>query len=123
MKDRAGESVRRSQETGRSRQIVADLSLLVLAVAILLVPPWLDSLSRTAPRFEERALRPFVIEVNSAPWYEWVLLDGIGEVRARQIVAHRKRHGPFRAIDDLLEVPGLPRGWLDRARRHLALEE
>ena len=123
MKDRAGESVRRSQETGRSRQIVADMSLLVLAVAILIIPPWLDSLSRTEPLLEERALRPFVIEVNSAPWYEWVLLDGIGEVRARQIVAHRKRHGSFRAIDDLLEVPGLPRGWLDGARRYLSLEE
>ncbi len=123
MKDRARASVGRNWQMGRSRQIVADLTLLVLAVAILLVPPWLESLSRTELRFEERALRPFVIEVNSAPWYEWVLLDGIGEVRARQIVAHRKRHGPFRAIDDLLEVPGLPRGWLDRARRHLSLEE
>ncbi len=123
MKDRAGASVGRSWQMGRSRQIIADLSLLVLAVAILVVPSWLESLSRTELLFEERALRPFVIEVNSAPWYEWVLLDGIGEVRARQIVAHRKRHGPFRAIDDLLEVPGLPRGWLDRARRHLSLEE
>ncbi len=123
MKDRAAASMGRSRQLGRSRQIVADLSLLVLAVAILLVPSWIKSLSRTEPRFEERALRPFVVEVNSAPWYEWVLLDGIGEVRARRIVAHRKRHGPFRAIDDLLEVPGLPRGWLDRARRHLALEE
>ena len=123
MKDRARASVGRNWQMGRSRQIVADLSLLVLAVAILVVPSWLESLSRTELLFEERTLRPFVIEVNSAPWYEWVLLDGIGEVRARQIVAHRKRHGPYRAIDDLLEVPGLPRGWLDRARRHLSLEE
>ena len=106
---------------GKNRQAIADLSLLVLAVAILLFPPWLESISRGTLRYEERALRPFVIEINSAPWYEWVILDGIGEARARQIVAHRRRHGPFRAIDDLREIPGLPRGWLDRARRHLVL--
>ena len=34
-------------------------------------------------------------------------LPGIGPVLAQRIVEHREQHGPFRAVDDLLDVPGI----------------
>jgi competence protein ComEA len=34
-------------------------------------------------------------------------LPGVGPVLAGRIVAHRESSGPFRAVEDLLEVPGI----------------
>ena len=34
-------------------------------------------------------------------------LPGIGPVLAQRIVEFREQHGPFRAVDDLLDVPGI----------------
>jgi competence protein ComEA len=34
-------------------------------------------------------------------------LPGIGPVLAQRIVDHRDKHGPFRQVDDLLDVPGI----------------
>lgn len=59
------------------------------------------------------------IDIRTAPWYVWTLLDGVGEVRARRIVEHRVRAGGFRSLEDLRGVPGLPRGWLARVREYL----
>jgi competence protein ComEA len=70
---------------------------------------------------ERQALRPAAIDINRAPWYEWMLLEGIGESRARSIVDYRAAHGPFRTVDDLKQVPQLPAGWVEKARRHLAV--
>ncbi|MBN1420100.1 MAG: helix-hairpin-helix domain-containing protein [Planctomycetes bacterium] len=49
------------------------------------------------------------IDLNREPWWRIALLPGIGPARARRIVAHRERVGPFRALDDLLDVEGIPR--------------
>jgi competence protein ComEA len=50
-----------------------------------------------------------------------MLLDGVGEARARGIVAYRDEHGPFRSIDDLEAVPRMPAGWVEKAREHLVV--
>ncbi len=34
-------------------------------------------------------------------------LPGIGEVLAARIIEHRERHGPFRSVDDLVNVSGI----------------
>ena len=62
-----------------------------------------------------------MIDVETAGWYEWALIDGIGEVRARRIEAWVRENRPLATIDDLREVPGLPDGWLDAARPFLRL--
>ncbi len=70
---------------------------------------------------EGAAEAPRRIDANRAPWFEWTLLEGIGEARARRIVAWRTERGGVRAIEELEEVPGMPRGWLERARPFLEL--
>lgn len=45
------------------------------------------------------------IDINHADAAELALVAGIGEARARQIVAWRTRHGPFETIDDLQHLP------------------
>ena len=62
---------------------------------------WVTSTQIAAVPYQPR------IDVNRADWPELCLLPGVGETRARAIVAHRQRHGPFRRLDDLRAVPGV----------------
>ena len=66
-------------------------------------------------------VEPFRLNIQTAAWYEWALLDGIGESRGKKIVAFRASQGGFATVEELALIPGLPRGWLDAAREHLAV--
>jgi hypothetical protein len=88
-------------------------------LAILLLPGWIGGSGSAPPRFESIPAAPLRIDPASAPWYEWALLEGIGEMRARRIVDHRRLHGPFRSPDDLRRIPGLPAGWVEKAAPYL----
>ena len=43
-------------------------------------------------------------------------LVGIGATKAEAIVAHRREHGPFKTVDDLLLVRGIGSSTLDKNR-------
>ena len=45
-----------------------------------------------------------------------MVLDGVGRVRAEQIVLHRVRYEPFRELEDLLDVDGIGTHTLARLR-------
>lgn len=47
------------------------------------------------------------ISLNTATAAELEALPGIGRVLAGRIVAHRKAHGPFRRIEDVIIVRGM----------------
>lgn len=49
------------------------------------------------------------IDLNRATVQQLQDLPGVGPVTARRIVAHRDAHGPFRSVDDLLDVDGINR--------------
>jgi hypothetical protein len=100
-----------------------ELALLVLAVLVLVVPALLrGGCTALEADLERGAALPTAIDVHSAPWYEWALLDGIGEARARRIADFVAARRPLASLDQLAEVPGLPAGWLDRARPLLRLD-
>ena len=46
-------------------------------------------------------------------------LRGIGEAKARAIVEHRRRHGPFRSVDELALVKGIGPKTVERNRTRL----
>ena len=48
-----------------------------------------------------------LVELNRAGPEELARLPGIGPTRAAAIVAWRGRHGPFRAVGELVGVPGI----------------
>jgi len=41
------------------------------------------------------------LDINTAPWYELVLLPRLGEVKAKAIVAYREKYGNFKTLDEL----------------------
>lgn len=47
------------------------------------------------------------IDINHATAEELIDLPFIGEYTARQIVAHRSRHGAFSTLDELKNIPGI----------------
>jgi competence protein ComEA len=102
------------------RRLIEDLAFLALAVLMVVLPALLGSTPGGDVILESRDIPPARIHVNEAPWHEWMLLEGIGEVRARRIVEYRVAHGPLQSLEDLRRVPGMPEGWVERAREHLA---
>ncbi|WP_348969956.1 helix-hairpin-helix domain-containing protein [Pseudomonas atacamensis] len=46
-------------------------------------------------------------------------LTGVGEAKAKAIVAYRDTNGPFSSVDELLEVKGIGKAILDRNRDKL----
>ncbi|MBK5342871.1 helix-hairpin-helix domain-containing protein [Pseudomonas sp. TH49] len=46
-------------------------------------------------------------------------LSGVGEAKAKAIVAYRDTNGPFASVDELLEVKGIGKAILDRNRDKL----
>ena len=47
------------------------------------------------------------LDLNTATAAELDALPGIGPVLAARIVEHRRLHGAFRSVDELLSVPGI----------------
>lgn len=54
------------------------------------------------------------ININAAAKEELDMLPGIGPVKAAAIVAWRTEHGPFRYPEELIQVPGIGEGILEK---------
>lgn len=46
-------------------------------------------------------------------------LSGVGEAKAKAIVAYREANGPFASVEELLEVKGFGKALLDKNREKL----
>ena len=46
------------------------------------------------------------ININTASSKELSSLDGVGAALAKKIIAHRKKNGRFKTVDELAEVSG-----------------
>ena len=69
-----------------------------LGAGIGKTPPRLDKMGRVAGHR---------LDINRADWWEFQALQGIGEKRAKDIVAYRDQHGRFKSVDDLVKVKGI----------------
>ena len=92
----------------------ADLNQINLAQAIrsnekIYIPKIGEEIDKMPNSYEneERAKTSTLINVNQADQIELMTLPGIGEVRAEQIVQYREQHGPFLAIEDIMNVSGV----------------
>jgi competence protein ComEA len=72
-----------------------------------------DAAEETAPAREPEA---WPVDVNAAGEDELVRLPGVGPVRAAAIVERRGRSGPFRSLEELLEIKGIGPATLERIR-------
>ena len=61
------------------------------------------------------------LDINTAPWYELVLLPKLGEVKAKAIVAYREKHGNFKTLDELSNVNGIGTSIIEAVRDHIKI--
>ena len=62
------------------------------------------------------------VNINTATPEQLELLPGIGESRARAVVAMRKQRGGFKSVDELMEVKGIGEVALERLRPFVRTE-
>ncbi len=65
----------------------------------------LNRLKLYIPQVEEE--QPQKINLNRAEVWLLKALPGIGETRARAIIAYREQYGPFHNINELIKVEGI----------------
>lgn len=82
------------------------------ALAAATREPLGGSVSRPAPKPAPAG----VLDVNVADAQALAALPGIGPALAGRIVAERAARGPFASADDLLRVPGIGAGRMERIR-------
>ena len=68
----------------------------------------------------EQEIEP--IDINAATAEELNEVPGIGPVMAARIIEFRTEHGPFKRVDDLLDVSGIGVRSLERLRPYLTVK-
>ena len=86
------------------------LALLAVLGVLFAAPPLLAA--------GEGGLSGFV-NINTATAEELQLLPGIGEARAKAVIALRKKNGGFKSVDELVQVKGIGETALERLRPYL----
>ena len=61
------------------------------------------------------------VNINTATQTELETLQGIGPAKAKAIVDHRKKNGPFKSPNDLEKVNGIGPGIMKRLRKDITV--
>jgi competence protein ComEA len=78
-------------------------------ISSMAAPPSLDSYSNGDRK----------VNINTASIDEIQKLHGIGPAKAAAIIAYREEHGPFKKIEDLLNVTGIGEKSLEKIREQI----
>ena len=61
------------------------------------------------------------VDINTADLEQLQTLKGIGPALAQRIVDFREENGPFRSVEDLLQVKGIGEATLEKFRDHITV--
>lgn len=67
------------------------------------------------------AVAAAAVNLNTATVDELCTLKGVGPAKARAIIDHRERHGPFRSVEELVKVRGFGEKTLRRLEKSLTV--
>jgi competence protein ComEA len=82
----------------------------LLSAALLVAAPSLDAATQekaSARSSGKPAAAGAVVNINTAPATELQTLPGIGAKTAARIVEYRQKNGPFKKIEELMNVRGV----------------
>ncbi len=91
--------------------------------AVLLLASVLAIAAAAAPAAAQKTgkAEPARVNVNTAGLQELMTLPGIDEAYARRLIEYREKNGPFRRIEDLLNVRGIGDRTLERIRNRVTV--
>ena len=62
------------------------------------------------------------VDINSADAKTLAkVIKGVGDKKARDIVAYREKNGPYRSVDDLSKIKGIGKKTIDKNRENLTV--
>jgi competence ComEA-like helix-hairpin-helix protein len=94
------------------RRITALLALILLAAAA--APPAAAATPQAPPSAEK-------VNINSASADQLTALPGIGPSYAQRIVEYREKNGPFKRVEDILNVRGIGEKTFERIRERITI--
>ena len=102
--------------------------LVCAAASAILVSAGAASLASAAPAHRAAPAKAATSETDSAPVdinaadsEKLATLPGIGPSIAQRIVDYRKEHGPFKSVDELVNVRGVGEKLLAKLRDHVTV--
>jgi comEA protein len=102
------------------------MRIALMGAAIVIAALWLGAtgpvLAQEAPVTSARSALSGVVNVNVADGEQLRLLPGVGPAKAQAILEYRKAKGPFKKVEDLMEVSGIGARALERMRPYVVLE-
>jgi competence ComEA-like helix-hairpin-helix protein len=94
------------------RRITALLALILLAAAA--APPAAAATPQAPPSAEK-------VNINSASADQLTALPGIGPSYAQRIVEYREKNGPFKRVEDILNVRGIGEKTFEKIRERITI--
>ena len=89
-------------------------ALVLLAACALALPPAAAAPKSSPPAAEK-------ININTAGVEELIALPGLGRAYAERILEYREKNGPFKRLEDLLNVRGIGEKTFERIKDKVTL--
>ena len=83
------------------------LSIVALASFVLMQPPVAAAQEKASSRAAAKPAPTATININTASVADFEALPGIGAKTAALIVEYRQKNGPFKKIEELMNVRGI----------------
>ena len=86
---------------------------------------WKTYSPEAAPEIREEQIRAppeEKININTASKEQLITLPGIGETLTERIINYRNIHGPFKSIEEIMEVKGIGQGTFNKIKDEVVVE-
>ncbi len=94
------------------------MKTIILLLALVIVAGMSPAIAQTPNRPNASGK----INLNTATVAQLTTLPGIGPRIAERIITYRKQHGPFKRIEEIMNVRGVGRKVFQRIRDHLTVK-
>lgn len=88
--------------------LAALAALASVGLAVWCAPPLAAPESSGLVQTEKPLMEAARVDLNTAGPAALQTLPGVGEQRAKALIAYRLEHGPFARVEDAARVPGIP---------------
>ncbi|HLV01719.1 MAG TPA: ComEA family DNA-binding protein [Acidobacteriota bacterium] len=91
-------------------------SFVLICLFLVLTGSFVGSMMAVLPGLAQNSSQAEKVDLNSATQQQLEALPGIGPRTAERIIQFREENGPFRRIEDLMNVPGIGKKKFERLK-------